>query len=253
MDSIKSYSFRSFAWIMVFMLVPLAVVETAVYFGTSILFSKLLICLSSQHLSPDLRDLLTGASRHLEYVKLYVVPITAAGFFLFALFLWLILRGSAQKIALDHSKKSGTPPGKKDEKPVSEKEERQRKDKRMFLHLLSVLQREGRLVDFLSEDLSLYEDAQIGAAVRTIHESCKKTIEKYVAPTPILDKNEGDDVTVPPGFDPDSIKLTGNVAGEPPFKGVLRHRGWQASKQDAPVLSGEKDSKIIAPAEVEII
>src|SRR5215831_3115113 len=34
------------------------------------------------------------------------------------------------------------------------------------LQLLALLQREGRLVDFLAEDISGYDDASIGAAVR---------------------------------------------------------------------------------------
>ena len=37
------------------------------------------------------------------------------------------------------------------------------------LRLLAILQREGRLLDFLLEDISSYQDAQIGVAVRDIH------------------------------------------------------------------------------------
>ena len=40
------------------------------------------------------------------------------------------------------------------------------------VQILAALQREGRLIDFLEEDLSAYEDAQIGAAVRNIHQGC---------------------------------------------------------------------------------
>src|SRR5262245_56412530 len=42
------------------------------------------------------------------------------------------------------------------------------------LQLLAMLQREGRLVDFLSEAIDDYDDATIGAAVRDIHKGCKK-------------------------------------------------------------------------------
>ena len=42
------------------------------------------------------------------------------------------------------------------------------------VQMLAALQREGRLVDFLQEDLSSYEDSQIGAAVRNIHTGCKR-------------------------------------------------------------------------------
>src|SRR5262249_49424094 len=41
------------------------------------------------------------------------------------------------------------------------------------LGLLGVLQQEGRLLDFLEEDLGGYSDEQIGAAARGIHEGCR--------------------------------------------------------------------------------
>ena len=34
--------------------------------------------------------------------------------------------------------------------------------------MLALLQRDGRLIDFLTEDITLYPDEQLGAAVRTI-------------------------------------------------------------------------------------
>ena len=37
------------------------------------------------------------------------------------------------------------------------------------LRLLALLQQEGRLVDFLEEDLAPYSDVQVGSAVRAIH------------------------------------------------------------------------------------
>jgi hypothetical protein len=128
----------------------------------------------------------------------------------------------------------------------------QERKRRLFLHSLSVLQREGRLLDFFDEDLSLYEDEQIGAAVRSIQEDCKKAIKKYIDPKPVIEAEEGDPVTIKPGFDIDAIKLVGNVAGEPPFEGILKHRGWKAGKKEVPRLSDIQDSGIMIPAEVEI-
>ncbi|MBF0398367.1 MAG: DUF2760 domain-containing protein, partial [Desulfobacterales bacterium] len=139
------------------------------------------------------------------------------------------------------------------EESLIDKEKQENIEKRIFLHLLSILQREGRLIDFLAEDLSTYEDEQIGAAVRDVHEKCKKIIDKYVPSQPILNQDEGDEITVEKGFDAEQIKLIGNVTGEPPFKGVLRHKGWRAKKLNLPTLSNIKDSTIIAPAEVEIL
>ncbi|MFZ7112390.1 MAG: DUF2760 domain-containing protein [Desulfatiglandales bacterium] len=125
-------------------------------------------------------------------------------------------------------------------------------NRRRELQILSLLQREGRLVDFLKEDLRAYDDAQIGAAVRSIQENCQKALNRYVDPQAIIDQDEGEEVAVPQGFDPSRIKLTGNVSGKPPFRGVLQHRGWRAGHRDLPVLSGTLDPDVISPAEVEI-
>jgi hypothetical protein len=119
------------------------------------------------------------------------------------------------------------------------------------LRLLGVLQRDGRLLDFLNEDIAGYDDAQIGAAVRDIHRDCKKTLDKYVDLAPVLDKEEGSNVDVPAGFNPGEIRLTGNVKGQPPFKGSLAHRGWKAMEVRAPAPDPGNEM-IIAPAEVEL-
>src|SRR5690242_20660684 len=42
------------------------------------------------------------------------------------------------------------------------------------VQLLALLQREGRLLDFLGEPIDSFNDAQVGAAVRAIHKGCKK-------------------------------------------------------------------------------
>jgi hypothetical protein len=133
-----------------------------------------------------------------------------------------------------------------------EQSRKRTRDQRLFLHLISVLQREGRLVDFFAEDLDVYDDAQIGAAVREIHGTCRRIVEKSLSLKPVIGALEGETVTVEPGFDPGAIKLVGNVAGEPPFSGLLRHRGWQAGKMEMPTFSGDQQPGIIAPAEVEV-
>lgn len=120
------------------------------------------------------------------------------------------------------------------------------------VQLLGLLQREGRLVDFLREDIQSYEDEQVGAAVRAIHESCRQVLSEHLTLEPVLSGNEGDEVTVPKDFDPSAIRLTGNVSGEPPFRGTLRHSGWRATQVKLPSQPSGQDPKIVAPAEVEI-
>jgi hypothetical protein len=118
------------------------------------------------------------------------------------------------------------------------------------LKILAVLQRDGRFLDFLGEDISGYSDDQIGAAVRDIHRDCKKVLAQYVDLVPIIDSEEGNKIEVPTGFNPEQIRLTGNVRGQPPFRGTLTHKGWKATAVRLPAT--EADDSILAPAEVEL-
>lgn len=120
------------------------------------------------------------------------------------------------------------------------------------LHVLELLQRDGRLIDFLSESLEGFSDSEIGAAARTVHAGCRKTLDAYVELEPVYREAEGANVTVAPGFDPNAVRLTGNVTGEPPFKGSLRHHGWRAMRAAFPPPAQAKDPRILAPAEVEL-
>ncbi|HEY8206008.1 MAG TPA: DUF2760 domain-containing protein [Myxococcaceae bacterium] len=120
------------------------------------------------------------------------------------------------------------------------------------LFLLSMLQREGRLIDFLQEDVASHPDADVGAAARVIHAGCRKVVREYLSLQPVLPDQEGAQVTVAGGFDANRIRLTGNVAGQPPFRGSLRHHGWVAQEVRLPSPPAALDLKVIAPAEVEI-
>jgi hypothetical protein len=131
------------------------------------------------------------------------------------------------------------------ERPASEAVDR-------AVQMLALLQRDGRLIDFLAENISPYPDAQLGAAARKIHESCRKVLEQYVKLEPILNSEENQPVTVQSHFDPATIKLLGNVTGEPPIRGVLRHKGWQVKDVKLPPLPQGSGRVVIAPAEVEI-
>jgi hypothetical protein len=120
------------------------------------------------------------------------------------------------------------------------------------LRLIAVLQREGRLVDFLLEDIQALPDAQIGAAVRDIHRKCRLALQEHLVLEPILAGQEGEKATVPPGFDPSAVRLTGNVTGQPPFTGTLQHHGWRVKEiKLAPPAAGQ-DEFVLTPAEVEL-
>jgi Domain of unknown function (DUF2760) len=120
------------------------------------------------------------------------------------------------------------------------------------VQMLALLQRDGRLIDFLAEDISGYPDAQLGAAVRAIHETCRQVLDHYVKLEPILNSEEDQPLTVQAGFDTAAIKLIGNVVGEPPVRGVLRHKGWRVKEVNLPPLAQGAGRMVVAPAEVEL-
>ena len=120
------------------------------------------------------------------------------------------------------------------------------------LQLLALLQREARLLDFANENITVYSDADIGAAARVVHEGCARVLREHFTIAPVRSELEGARVTLPEGFDAASVRLTGNVVGKPPFTGTLSHRGWRATDVRLPQLAEQHDARIIAPAEVEL-
>ena len=121
------------------------------------------------------------------------------------------------------------------------------------LTLLAVLQREGRLVDFLQEPIDGYSDAQIGAAVRDVHKGCSVALGRMMGLEPLVGDAEGSRITVPSGFDPQVYRLVGHVTGEPPHQGALRHHGWKAGRCVVPDWTGsDAAALVVAPAEVEL-
>jgi hypothetical protein len=120
------------------------------------------------------------------------------------------------------------------------------------LRFLALLQREGRLLDFLLEDISAYQDEQVGAAVRDIHRNCQTALKEHLVLDPVLPQSEGASVEIPAGFDPSAVRLTGNVTGQPPFRGTLQHHGWRVKEVKlAPPPEGQ-DEFVLMPAEVEL-
>ena len=91
-----------------------------------------------------------------------------------------------------------------------------------------------------------------GAAARLVHAGCRKAVRQYMKLGPVVAQEEGAPYTVPVGFDAGSISLTGNVVGQPPFKGSLKHRGWKATEVTLPEPPKSLDARMLAPAEVEL-
>jgi hypothetical protein len=121
------------------------------------------------------------------------------------------------------------------------------------VQVLALLQREGRFVDFVREDLAPYSDAQIGGTARDVHAGCRRVLDRYVTLEAILQGREGEPITVGQDqrIDPAALHLVGNVVGQPPFKGTLLHAGWRVARVELPPL-GVSGRMVVAPAEVEV-
>ncbi len=120
------------------------------------------------------------------------------------------------------------------------------------LRLLALLQSEARLVDFLMEDISGAADAQVGQAVRDIHRKAQQALKKHLTVETVLPAAEGEQVTVPPGFDPSAVRVVGNVTGQPPFTGELQHPGWRVKEIRLPAQAEGQDPFVLQPAEVQL-
>jgi hypothetical protein len=120
------------------------------------------------------------------------------------------------------------------------------------LAMLAILQREGRFVDFVRDSVDGASDADIGAAAREVHRGCKKVLDQMLTLEAVMPGAEDAKVSVPKGFDPAEVRLIGEVKGEPPYRGTLRHHGWRVTDAKLPTLADGVDRMVIAPAEVEV-
>jgi hypothetical protein len=118
------------------------------------------------------------------------------------------------------------------------------------VELLSALQRDARLVDFLMEDISAYSDGQVGAAVRDVHAGARKALDRHARIVPVIDGVEGA-FTKLDGIAKGSYKLLGNVPPDGKATGgTLRHRGWRLEKLELPAT--KPGERMLAPAEIEV-
>jgi len=120
------------------------------------------------------------------------------------------------------------------------------------LQMLALLQKEGRVIDFIQEEITAFSDAQVGAAARVVHQGLRKAIHAHIGLSSIAQVAEGSPLSLPAGFDSHSYRLSGNISGNGPFKGTLLHKGWKADSISLPQTVDGYDFSILAPAEVEV-
>lgn len=120
------------------------------------------------------------------------------------------------------------------------------------LQLLALFQTEGRLIDFLEQDVATFSDADVGAAARVVHEGCRRTLRQHASISAVRSEDEGARLTLEAGYNAGEVKLIGNVTGKPPYRGVLVHRGWRVRDLAVPAPLKEHDATVVAKAEVEL-
>jgi len=119
---------------------------------------------------------------------------------------------------------------------------------------LATLQERGRLIDFLMDDSTTYDDAQVGAAARVVHQGCKAALQEHFRIRPIREEGEGSSVTISAGYPADEYRLIGKISGPGPFSGTLVHHGWRTDLVRLPRIVRVDPDRLptIAPAEVEL-
>jgi len=120
--------------------------------------------------------------------------------------------------------------------------------------MLGVFQEKGRFIDFLMEDITPHSDAEVGSVARSVHQGCKAALHEHFGIEPVTAAAEGSEITVPPAYAADEFRLIGNLAGDPPFKGKLIHKGWKTTSVKLPRVLNPDAAHLpaIAPAQVEI-
>jgi hypothetical protein len=102
------------------------------------------------------------------------------------------------------------------------------------------------------EDIDGLPDVQIGQAVREVHKKAQSALKQHAVIEPVLSGTEGDNTSVPKGFDPSAIRVVGNVTGQPPFSGQINHPGWRVKELKLAAPPEGADEFVLQPAEVQI-
>ena len=86
------------------------------------------------------------------------------------------------------------------------------------------------------EDIASYDDDQIGAAVRSLHDQARDSLARYLSLQPVIDGVEGA-YTRPASADPAAVKFIGNVPAAKPEGGtaasqrLARRQGGSAGSE----------------------
>jgi hypothetical protein len=186
----------------------------------------------------------------LPATRAYAVPIAAIGLVLALLVVALSFLASIKSSATSAPAAVSPPPSVtvQPSAPAVNQAEAE------VVAFFALLQEKGRLVDFLMEELTSYDDAHVGAAARVIHQGCRQVLQEHFKISAVSEAEEGSQVTVPAGYFGDEYRIVGKLTGDPPFTGKLIHKGWKTESVKLPriVKTDGKRLPVIAPAEVEL-
>ena len=106
------------------------------------------------------------------------------------------------------------------------------------------------------DDITSYNDNQVGSASRIVHEGCKRVLQEYFSIKPLVENKEGTKIPLESDQANSLYKIIGSSENdERPKEGVLLHKGWKAESIRLPKNFTQKSESLaglITPAEVEI-
>ncbi|MEA3465635.1 MAG: DUF2760 domain-containing protein [Thermodesulfobacteriota bacterium] len=125
------------------------------------------------------------------------------------------------------------------------------------VQFLARLQEKGRLIDFIMDDISAYDNESVGAAARIVHQGCCDVLNDSFTIEAVHAGEEMETISLADNYDSNSYRLIGKVPDAAPFDGQVLHRGWKTTRVNLPqVVNSEEHIEvarsIIAPAEIEI-
>lgn len=129
---------------------------------------------------------------------------------------------------------------------------------RAVIDFLARLQEKGRLIDFIMDDITAYDNESVGAAARIVHQGCHEVLKECFTIEAVFDGEEMETVQLGDHYDSHKYRLIGKVPDSAPYEGQVLHRGWKTSRINLPrkiqPASAPQPSTdtILAPVEIEI-
>ncbi|MBF0452523.1 MAG: DUF2760 domain-containing protein, partial [Candidatus Magnetomorum sp.] len=169
MVSTRKSSLITFVWIFIWMSLAGGIVFYYVYETIGLLIHQITPLVMGTH-NPSSHELLvmTQVNLTLKTIQEYCPYVFFALFFTVSMLLWLCIRFYVVRVirklrATDSDtidvKQESKKGNKAEDKPAGPtKQERKKEERFRALHLIALLQREGRLLDFFNEDLDAFEN-----------------------------------------------------------------------------------------------